>query len=108
MTQDAEKSSEKSQGFWDKLPSALCAAINLQLDIDDLGKDEFAEREGITYEHISAYTKRSKPRLPNKTHEYIRLLRRLDADQMADALRPLLREKGLEVIRLAGSIRGKE
>ena len=96
MTQNADKSREKTPGFWEKITSALSSAINVQLDIDDLGRDEFADQENITLEHIYDYTRTRHPRLPNKTHEYLRLLRRLDRDQLANALRPLINEKGLE------------
>lgn len=98
MAQGANGGTVKTRDFWQKLSHACRTALRDQLDIENIDREQFADEVGIPYDRISLSFRSSDPQLPNKTHEYIRLLLRMEPEQVTAALAPILAEKGLVTV----------
>lgn len=98
MTEASQNGTVKTRTFWEKLSQACRSALTDQLDIDEVAREEFADEVGITYERLNLSLHKHHPQLPNKTHEYVRLLLRMDAENVIAALSPILAEKGLMAV----------
>ncbi len=98
MTDGTNSGTVKTRNFWQKLSHACRSALQDQLDIEKIDRDQFADEVGIPYDRLSLSFRTSDPQLPNKTHEYIRLLLRMEPEQVTAALAPILAEKGLVAI----------